>query len=219
ARLLDSDRRPLLIGGDCTVLIGIAAALARTRPDAGLLFIDGHLDCYTPETSPTGEGADMEMAVLLGVGPPALLEFGERVPAVAHERVVILGPWDIEDAAADGAPDPASFAPGTLVVDGGELAKDPSGQSVSALERLAETARGFWLHVDLDVLSCNVLAAVDYADPRGLDADQLTAVLSPIVGSENLIGASVVILNPNLDDENGSGAKLVVDLLTAAIGG
>lgn len=215
--VLSSGRRPLLLGGDCTLLIGVAAAMARSRPDAGLLFVDGHLDCYTPETSSTGEGADMEMAALLGVGPEPLVRFSGRVPTFLPERVVVLGPCDEAEAASLGAPDPRAFAPDTVIVSGAELARDPSGYAQRALDRLADTAAGFWLHVDLDVLSADVLPAVDYPNPHGIDADQLCAVLTPILASENLIGASIVILNPTLDDETGSSAGLVVDLLTRSM--
>lgn len=212
-----SGRRPLLMGGDCTVLIGVVAGMIRSHPDAGLLFIDGHLDCYTPQTSVTGEGADMEMAALLGVGAAPLVHFGGRVPALPHERVVILGPGDEEEAAAAGAPDPRQFAPGVRVVAAGDLAGDPGRHALAAIGTLAQTSSGFWLHVDLDVLASDVLPAVDYPNPHGLDADQLCEVLSPIVRSEHLLGASIVILNPNRDDEDGTGAKLVVDILTRAL--
>lgn len=167
--LLVAGRKPLLVGGDCTLLIGVAAALARTHPEAGLLFIDGHLDCFDGQTSPTGEGADMELAVLLGHGAQPLLDFGERVPAFADDRVVVLGPFDEADAAALGAPDPRQFAPRTRITGVDELAVDPAGHALAALAALETTAQGFWLHLDVDVLSSDELPAVDYPDPRRTD--------------------------------------------------
>src|SRR5271165_5387219 len=70
--LLAGGRRPLLIGGCCSLLIGVAAGLADVSPGTGLAFIDGHLDFYSGASSPTGEAADMELAVILGIGPADL---------------------------------------------------------------------------------------------------------------------------------------------------
>lgn len=85
-RLLTDGHRPLVVGGDCTALFGIAAAVGAARNDAGLLFVDGHLDCYDGATSPTGGGADMELAVLLGVGSTPLVNFNPRSPAFAPDE-------------------------------------------------------------------------------------------------------------------------------------
>lgn len=215
--LLTAGHTPLLIGGDCTVLIGVAAAMAHTHPDAGLLFIDGHLDCYDGLTSPTGEGADMELAVLLGQGAAPLVQFGSRVPAFADDRVVVLGPSDEADAAAHGAPDPRRFAPGTRIIGVDELVCDPAAHVQSALAALDAAATGFWLHLDLDVLSEHEMPAVDYPNPRGLTVEQLRAVLVPAFASPRLIGASVVILNPTLDTADGASARRVVTLLADAV--
>ena len=42
----------LVLGGCCTLLIGVMAALRDNGTDAGLLFVDGHLDCYDGASSP-----------------------------------------------------------------------------------------------------------------------------------------------------------------------
>ncbi|TGD89735.1 arginase family protein [Mycolicibacterium sp. CH28] len=215
--LLAAGRTPLLVGGDCTLLIGVAAAIAATHPNAGLLFIDGHLDCFDGHSSPTGEGADMELAVLLGHGAQPLLDFGARTPAFSDDRVVVLGPFDEADAAALGSPDPRQFAPRTRIVGVDELALNPSEHVRSALAALEAAADGFWLHLDLDVLSSDELPAVDYPDPRGLTFDELRSVLRPAFASPHLIGASVAILNPTLDTADGDCANRVVELLAATL--
>jgi arginase len=212
---LSAGRRPLLIGGDCTLLLGVWAALTQVRPEAGLLFVDGHLDCFDGQTSPTGEGADMELGALLGIGPSPLVGFADRVPALSDERAVVLGPFDEDDARGLGAPNPRRFAPRMPIVVSDELQQDPSRHTTRALARLSETSDGFWLHLDLDVLSASALPAVDYADERGLSWEQLGELLGVALSSSQLIGASVVILNPTLDTD-GAGARRVVRLLADA---
>src|SRR5690606_912783 len=100
---------PLVIGGDCTLLLGVFAGLPA---GSGLWFIDGHADFLDGQSSPTGECADMELAILTGHGTPGLL--GELTPRVEPEAVVILGhrPADLHpDVALENARiDPAIAA-------------------------------------------------------------------------------------------------------------
>ena len=215
--VLGDGRRPLVLGGDCTLLIGVAAALAHTRPDAGLLFVDGHLDCFDGRTSPTGEGADMELAILLGVGAEPLVGFAGRTPALADDRVVVLGPADEAQAAELGAPDPRSFAPKMPIVTAEELAGDLR-HAPAAGHHPEQAADGYWLHVDLDVLSALELPAVDYPDEAGLSFQQLRDLLVPLLAAPGLLGVNVTIFNPTLDAD-GSSAARIVEMLRDAVSG
>jgi arginase len=49
---LDTGALPIVLGGDCSILLGSMLALRR-RGRYGLLFIDGHTDFYQPEASST----------------------------------------------------------------------------------------------------------------------------------------------------------------------
>jgi arginase len=84
--LLDAPERPLVLGGDCTLLLGVFQALPR---GSGLWFVDGHADFFDGDSSPTGEAADMDLAILMGQGPHGLLEREE--PLVEPADVVLLG--------------------------------------------------------------------------------------------------------------------------------
>jgi arginase len=57
----------------------------------------------------------------------------------------------------------------------------------------------WWLHVDLDVLSTDALAAVDYPQPGGLDWARLEHVTRVILSTNGCRGASIAIYNPELD--------------------
>ena len=50
--VLHKKQFPLVLGGDCSILIGNLLALRRLGR-YGLFFIDGHADFCQPETSPT----------------------------------------------------------------------------------------------------------------------------------------------------------------------
>lgn len=57
--LLDNGEFPIVLGGDCSILLGSMLALRR-RGHSGLLFIDGHADFYQPEANPNGEASGGE---------------------------------------------------------------------------------------------------------------------------------------------------------------
>ena len=63
AAVRGSGRFPLLVGGDCPVILGALAALQADRGRPGLLFVDGHEEAWPPRLSPTGEAADCELGL------------------------------------------------------------------------------------------------------------------------------------------------------------
>jgi arginase len=71
----------LIVGGDCSVLLGSLAGLSRGR-DPGLVYIDAHDDFNTIESTETGAVAGMVLALATGRG-------GERL--VRDEHVVAVG--------------------------------------------------------------------------------------------------------------------------------
>jgi arginase len=83
---------------------------------------------------------------------------------------------------------------------------------VAAAARLA--AAPAWLHLDLDVLDETALPAVSYAQPAGLDWDELLALARPLAAAPNLIGLSVADFNPDRDPD-GVHAARIVDALVA----
>ena len=60
-RVLDAGEFPLVLGGDCSILLGAMLGVRR-RGRFGLLFIDGHADFYQPAAIPNGEAASMYFA-------------------------------------------------------------------------------------------------------------------------------------------------------------
>src|SRR5918996_2083883 len=96
---------PIVIGGDCSIVIAPLLAL-RHRPERyGLFFIDGHADFYQPEASVSGEVADMDLAIISGRGPDILANINGLKPYVRDEDIVIFGYRDAEQAASYGSQD------------------------------------------------------------------------------------------------------------------
>ncbi|MEX2252647.1 MAG: arginase family protein [Thermoleophilaceae bacterium] len=205
---LRAGNRPLVVGGDCSFLPGALAAARSIGARPGLAFVDGHLDFYSPHASPTGEAADMDLAIVLGTGPDELTHLAGEPPLVDPGAVVVLGHRDPDEPAID----PTS-APGLAAIDAATLLNsDLEHTAQRTLDELLGQTDSFWLHLDLDVLDERVLPAVSYSMPGGLDWAQLDQLLGPLLRSERLLGLSVADLRPDLDPD-GRYAERVVALL------
>ena len=185
---------PLLIGGDCPVLLGALAA----QP-GGLLFVDGHEDAWPPRESTTGEAADCELGLVLGLTPTSLPDLGRIEP----DLVAVLGARDADELAAAGVP---SLRDRVFLRTDEDLHGRVEEQTERALEQIGER---FWLHVDLDVLSTDALAAVDYPQPGGLDWGELATITRRALATRGCAGMSVTIYNPDLDPGQTQARRIV----------
>ncbi len=102
AAVLDAGEFPVVLGGDCSIVLGCLLALRR-RDRHGLLFLDGHADFYQPEAEPNGEVASMELALATGRGPAILSDLDGRGPLVRDTDVVVFGRRDGSEAEANGS--------------------------------------------------------------------------------------------------------------------
>jgi arginase len=215
--VLDAGELPLVLGGDCSVLLGGALALRR-RGAAGLLFLDGHADFYQPSAEPSGEAASMDLALVTGYGPPAVGDLEGRLPLVRAEDAVIVGFRDAEEQTRDGG----QPLPDTLLALDLPAVRE-SGARAAAEHALAHLTRvgapdQFWLHVDADVLDDSIMPAVDYRQPGGLSAEELATILAAAMATGRVAGVEVTIYNPTLDPRGTAGAALA-GALARGLGG
>jgi arginase len=204
-------RRPLVIGGDCTLLLGVFAHLRAALGEVGLWILDGHPDYVDARASATGETADSELAVLTGDGPASLIGLAGTVPMVSPRHVALIGHRTAHldpDSAAELARLPESI----LGIDAPAVVRDPGGAGDRAAAWAAQLGLPMWLHVDVDVLEPSSMPAMTYPQPGGPDADQLEALLAPLARSPRLLGVSVADFRPDLDPDGGYAARLVTML-------
>jgi arginase len=206
-------RRPLVLGGDCSLLPGALAGCRMAGDEPGLWMVDGHPDTLDGATSPTGEAADMDLAIALGHGPPGLIDLAGGPPLVSAARVVALGLRDD----AENAPELAALPPEVARRSAAAIrAQGPAVAGAEAERRLA-AGGGAWLHLDLDVLDASVMRAVTYPQADGLDWEELTELLAPLARSHALVGISVSDLEPDRDPDRAA-ARRTVALLRALLG-
>lgn len=210
ATLADGGRFPVVLGGDCSILLGCLLG-ARRVGRCGLVHVDGHSDFRHPGNDDAGadlgSAAGMDLALATGRGELLLTHWPQAGrPLVADEDVVQVGDREDEDV-----PPVTRFTAQEIQRIGiAEL-----GERVA--RRLAE--RGLervWLHVDLDVLDERVLPAVDSPGRPGLDYDQLAGLVAVLLGTGRVIGLDVAIYDPELDPD-GTHAARIADCLATAL--
>jgi arginase len=200
AFVLRNKRFPLVLGGDCSILIGNLLALRRLGT-YGLFFIDGHADFYQPQVSPTGEVADMDLAIVSGRGPTILTNIEGLKPLVRDPDIIVFGYRDAEQAASYGSPDVRDT--NMHVFDLSYVRKfdtiaAAACQAVDVLEN--NELDGFWIHLDADVLDDSIMPAVDYRlGGGGLSFSELSELLKTLVASDAAVGMDITIFNPLLD--------------------
>lgn len=208
--LVDEGGGPLVLGGDCSVLIGPALAL-RSRPGRfGLVFVDGHSDFRHVGNAPAvGAAAGEDLAIVTGRG-------GELSRLGGHSRYV----EDADVFVAGLRPDDEYLDELRELGIETHLARDVRGRGAevgaAAVAHMEERGTdGYWVHVDVDVLDASVMPAVDSPDPDGLEWTDLPDLLAPLLSSSLFTGMEVTVFDPDLD-EDGSLADALADHLLAA---
>jgi arginase len=210
--LLEKGRFPLVMGGDCSILLGNMLALRR-RGRFGLAFLDGHLDFRHPGNSEVvGAAAGEDLALVTGRGGEDLTNPEGLKPLVREEDVVALGERENDPETRD------VLDTEIAVLDLAAVRKvglaEAARRTVDRFER--NGLDGFWIHLDADVLDDEVMPAVDSPQPGGLSRNELIEMLRVLLASRLAAGMEVTIFDPDLDPD-GMVASAFADDLVAAL--
>ncbi|QPS56224.1 arginase family protein [Serratia plymuthica] len=208
---------PLVVGGDCSILLG-ALAGSRSAGPLSLVHIDGHSDFrhpgnYDPQQM-LGAVAGMDLALATGRGEPLLAEWpGVTGPLVPERQVLQLGERECRDA--DFAwPDINQTAIARIDV----FAANRMGKEeiVRQIEQMLATEPEwrFWLHLDVDVLDQTIMPAVDSPGSPGIDRLWLENIVARLLQNPLCCGMTLSVFDPELDPD-GRYAALIVEMLEA----
>jgi arginase len=214
-RVIAGREFPVVLGGDCSIVLGATLALRR-HGRAGLLFIDGHADYYQPEVNPNGEAASMDLAFATGRGPALLANLEGRAPLVRPDDVVLFGYRDADEQRAYGSqPLPRDLRAFDLASIRSRGIAATSQEAIAHLTRSELT--GFFIHVDADCLDDAIMPAVDYRLAGGLHPEELVVLLRAALASGRALGIEITIYNPSLDPDGSAGRRLA-DLVATVLG-
>jgi arginase len=205
----------LVLGGDCSILLGALAGARRHAP-LSLVHIDGHSDFRHPGNydvqSTLGAVAGMDLALATGRGESLMTQWPHVTSPLVHDRhVVQIGERESRDA--DFAwPDVNETEINRIDV----FEASAIGPN-AVLERTRHTLDSapqqyFWVHFDVDVLDQALMPAVDSPGSPGIAPDELITILSGLVADRRCAGMTVTVFDPELDPQ-GNFARLIVELL------
>jgi arginase len=222
ARVVADGAIPLVVGGDCTVTLGVVAGVRRVRPDAGLFYFDGDADLATPESTSSGVLDAMGIAHLIGMIDNELANLDGDRPLLPPERLVLFG---VDET------DPESFReqvlrdhPGLRWYPDHVVRQDPAEAARTALDGL-NTGAGVILHFDVDAVDSGDLPLANYPHyGTGVSLDAAAQALAVAAAAPDLAAIVLTEVNPTHDPDgrqlrryvNAVGGALVAGLSRAA---
>jgi arginase len=197
--LLVEDAYVVLLGGDCSILLGPMLALRRLGR-FGLIFADGHLDFRHPGNAmDVGAAAGEDLALVTGRGDQSLVDPDGLSPLVRDADVVAF-------AFREGAR--AARALDILETDIKLLDLEQvrrlgvEAAAATAVQHLVKSGvDGIWLHVDVDVIDSALMPAVDSPQPGGLLYEELVRLLQIVHAVPLAVGVDLTIFDPDLDED------------------
>lgn len=204
ASLVNNQYFPIVLGGDCSILLGSMLAL-RSMGTYGLCFLDGHDDFAYPRSKKQHglfSAAGRDLGLVTGYGPEELVNIRGLLPYVKTSDVVALGLYHDPADEADYVTE-AIFQTQIKVIDINQIRAFGVQKAVNlALKHLEDSGiQGFWIHLDADVLDQSVMPCVDSPNPKGLMFAELREILTVLLGSSLAVGLEITIFDPDLDPE------------------
>jgi arginase len=195
---------PVVIGGDCSILIGASLSLKRIG-NYGLFFIDGHTDYVLPHQSGSNGAAGMDLAIVTGNGHNKLTNIENLKPYIEEKNVFCFGNRDLSEDWYVNAIVQSNIHYYDLPA---LRAKTIPFITRKFLEMVAsKKLDGFWIHLDVDVLNDDLMPCVDSRQMDGLNYKELEQTLSPLIQSAYFRGIDVTILDPTLDEKGSYGKQ------------
>ena len=204
---------PLVVGGDCTVTIGVLAGLAKHFSSFGMIYFDGDVDLNTPETTTSGIFDGMGLAHIIGQGVDELSHFGPRYPLLDQRNVTLFG-YSLEAGGID--PVEVKLLQDTL------MAKYPlegiegrvQTAAALALRELEGKVEHILVHFDVDVVDFDDFPAADVPHKPGLSLMKAKEALAVFLASPKAVGLVLTEFNAKRDSE----AKLARRLIDTMVG-
>jgi len=202
-----------VFGGDHSCAMGTWSAVAhanRHRGDIGLLWIDAHMDCHTPNTSKTQNIHGMPLAHLLGEGNPELVNLFDNKPAVRPENVCLIGirSYQPEEKAVLERLGVTVFYMDDIHQYGIKNILEKAYAIVN------QSTCGVGISIDLDAIDPSDAPGVSCPAVRGISGSDLVSGLENLVLNQNFLGLEIAEYNPIRDIDNKT-TQLIMDLFSA----
>src|SRR6201998_315392 len=161
----------LVLGGDCSQVIGLLPAARRYYKNISLLWFDRDADLNTPASTPSGRIDGMVVANIIGKGAPELVRFWSEAPLVREPDVTLFGLERLD-------PPEEEFLSKSPMrhIHAADIQSKGAGKAAhEALAQVHADAREFVLHLDVDAIAQEDFPAVNVPGTGGLRFDDLRA--------------------------------------------
>jgi arginase len=192
AAIRAAGRRPLVLGGDCTITLGALDGFG----EGGLVYFDGDADLNTPERSDSAVADTMGMTHMLGGGSPRLARPGSRYPLLQPRQVVLFG---FDPAELDTAQWTELASRHLYAAPAPAVRADPAGQARAALAYLERRVGAYLVHFDVDVLHTGLFPLANFPHFAGLTLDQVGTCLNEFTRGKKFGGLVITEVNPDHD--------------------
>ncbi len=209
---MKSGALPLVIGGDCMIVLATIAGARRYYRNVGLVYMDSDADLNEPATSSSGCVDGMVISHAIGRGAAEMIRFWNEPPLVRAPEIALFGvnrTDPTEDKFLERTPMRAYRA--------ADIAKRGAAATAQqALDRMHGAGHEFVLHFDVDVISSEEFRATNYPSESALRLADAREALAVFARQPHLAVMTVCAYNPALDPD-GSAAKLVIDVIVEAL--
>lgn len=203
---------PLIIGGDCSIVLATVAGARRYYRHVGLIYVDRDADMNVPATSHSGCVDGMVVSHLVGRGAPELVRFWGEPPVVREPDIVLFGVDRLD------APEKQALerSPIRRYLTEDIRRKGILAAAQDAAGRMQGGQHEFVLHFDVDVISGDEFRAATYTAPGGLSLAEVQQALAIFASRDNMIAFEVSTYNPAMDPD-GKAAKVLVEMIAGVL--
>ncbi len=204
----------LVVGGDCTITLGVIAGLRRRHPDVGLVYVDGDTDVSVPDSGGSGIFDSMGVSHLLGRGAPELAGLDGAAPLLDGARLAIVGadPRETDDAGRD-----YLAGAGVALTEAPAFIPDPAAAAARAISAVAAASGPVMVHFDVDVIDSGDLPLGNFPHyGSGVRLEHAVACLRVLRAHPSFAGLVLTEVNPTYDAD-GSQLRRYADGVARAL--
>jgi arginase len=218
ADALTAAERVLVLGGDCTVELGVVAGSLRGGTSVGVVYIDGDADLNVPATAEgaldwTGVAHLLDLPGAL----PELTSLGPQPPLLSAKDVLLLGAHEVTPA-EQRTIEEKRIEHVTLSA----VQSDP-GQAARHAREWAAPFDRLLVHLDIDVLAFTafpIAANVRYgARQTGLALAELSTILDVLLAAPNWTALTIAEVMPEHAPNEAETFRRLIEMLVRALRG
>jgi arginase len=217
AAALGDNETLLVLGGDCTIEVGVVSAFARSPQRIGLLYLDAGPDLNVPSSVRLGFLDWMGTAHLLGLpeATPPLSHIGPRFPLLDPDQIVFVG----------AVPEELTDWEHRVVTDKGlhvhwvdEIKGRARHAGLEALAQIEDRVDRLLVHFDVDVMDFIDFPAADFPTINaGLTLVEALECVEVFAHHPKFAALTICEFNPDHVDEDHQLVRRFVEGIVAAL--